>query len=83
MQVSLFSILSPVNLNKIDASIIPNWQQESFSEAPGRFVSPSNNRSGGADQQLYLPGRILQVEERQPLDSTQVFFKSAIISGMK
>ncbi|KAI9563691.1 hypothetical protein GHT06_011155 [Daphnia sinensis] len=39
-------------------------------EQPPRFQSPSN-RSCSVDvtQQLYLPGRILQVEEREPVDS--------------
>lgn len=47
-----------------------NLSYDSFSEQPPRFQSPSN-RSCSVDvtQQLYLPGRILQVEEREPVDS--------------
>ncbi|XP_046448702.1 diacylglycerol lipase-beta-like isoform X2 [Daphnia pulex] len=50
-----------------------NLSYDSFSEQqqpPPRFQSPTN-RSCSVDvtQQLYLPGRILQVEEREPVDS--------------
>ena len=44
-------------------------KQESFSEAPARFVSPCSRSSVDISQQLYLPGRILQVEERESVDS--------------
>ncbi|EFX76477.1 hypothetical protein DAPPUDRAFT_306186 [Daphnia pulex] len=44
-----------------------NFEQQ---QPPPRFQSPTN-RSCSVDvtQQLYLPGRILQVEEREPVDS--------------
>lgn len=56
----LFATFSDLHLSK----------QESFSEPPPRYQSPSI-RSTNVDisQQLYLPGRILQVEEREAIDS--------------